>query len=200
MDVMKIEIVDISLLVPNTWNYNEQSPEMLEKVKLNIKQVGFVRPIVVRVSGKKFEIINGYHRWLACKELGFETVAIVNLGKVPDPKAKMLSVVLNELRGTPNPVKLGKIIDDVYHSDTWESLANLFPYTDVEIDNYKKLAAEDIKPVKEQEPESDDVAYTLMATSDQSKTIDLALSKFEDSVSQGEKLHSICMRYCAQNA
>lgn len=195
----ELQEVDLSLLVPNTWNYNEQSEEMLEKTKDNLKEFGQMRPIVVRESNGKFEIINGFHRWLSCKELGFKKVLINNLGKVSDKEAKLLTILLNELKGNPNAVKLAKLIDTLYGSDAWQDIARLLPFGDDEIENFRKIAAEAEQTMTAESQEkaegSEDVVYQMVVTDEHAKTIDMALEHFDESVTVGDRLYEIALKF-----
>lgn len=198
----KLQTVKLSKLVPNTWNYNEQSEEMLDKTKENVKHFGLMRPLVVREvnkgKGSYFEIINGYHRFIAAKELGFKEVLINNLGSVTDSEAKMLTVLLNELKGTPNAVKLAGLIDGLYGSDSWETISELLPFDDVEVENFMKIAAEAGKEIIEaskEEDEEKDVVYQMVVTDGHAETIDKALDLFEESLTVGEKFYEIILEF-----
>lgn len=194
----KLQTVHIGGIVPNTWNYNEQSEEMLEKTKENLKAFGQMRPIVVREYEEGYEIINGFHRWLSCKELGFDKVLVNNLGKVSDKEAKLLTILLNELKGNPNAIKLAKLIDSLYLSESWQELSNLIPFTDDEIENFRKIAAEAEQSLASdvsKEMESDEIVYQMVVTDEHAVTIDKALSHFDESVTIGDRLYEIALKF-----
>jgi len=133
--------VAITLLQPNPWNPNKQDPETFRKEKVSLQRFGFVVPIIVRpVPGsKKFEIIDGEHRWKAAVELHMEFVPIFNIGPIPDHEAKQLTIVLNELRGKPDEEKLGNVLKDLLASDTLERLTEVLPYTKERFGEIAKL-------------------------------------------------------------
>ena len=55
--------VDTKDLVPNTWNYNEQTEFMQGKLGKSLEKFGQVAEILVRESGDKYETIDGEHRY-----------------------------------------------------------------------------------------------------------------------------------------
>lgn len=82
-------VVDMSLVVPNEYNPkisfrdNKENMEEFEKIKASIVVAGQILPVLVReLDGGKYEIINGYHRYEAMKELGYSTIEVKNLGKI----------------------------------------------------------------------------------------------------------------------
>lgn len=46
-----------------------------EELKQSISEVGLVQPIIVKKTGKRYEVIAGHRRYLAMKELGEEKIA-----------------------------------------------------------------------------------------------------------------------------
>ncbi len=105
----KLLIVDINLLDANPWNPNEETPLMFDKVRSNIKEFGFIDPVLVREKDGRYQIIDGEHRWRAAKELGFTEVSIQNMGEIHEFDAEFLTVQMNNLRGEDNLVKRGQI-------------------------------------------------------------------------------------------
>lgn len=109
----ELKVVDINLLDANPWNPNEEALEMFDKVRSNIKEYGFIDPVLVREKNERYQIIDGEHRWRAAKELGFTEVTIQNMGEVHDWDAEFLTLQMNNLRGEDNQVKRGKILKDL---------------------------------------------------------------------------------------
>ena len=51
-----------------------------ERIKKSLQEHGQMDPIIVReIEDNKYEIINGYHRWNAMKDLGYYECEIKNL-------------------------------------------------------------------------------------------------------------------------
>lgn len=95
LDFTKLSVVPIDEVRPNPWNPKDKDTKSFADVKASIQENGLRGFIVVRdnpIEGSPFEIIDGEQRWRACKELGFEKVAIYNEGKVDDQRAQELTL------------------------------------------------------------------------------------------------------------
>lgn len=93
---------------PNAWNSRGMNKKEFEALKLSIKEHGQTQPIQVRSIKDGYEIIGGYHRWLAMKELGFLEVE-VNITPMNDDEAKIFSLQDN-IHGQDDLLRLGKLI------------------------------------------------------------------------------------------
>lgn len=131
--------VRVELLDPNGWNPNEQDDETFLKEKTSIRRFGFVVPIIVRPSGKRFEIIDGEHRWRAAIELGLTEIPVHDIGPIPDYEAEQLTIILNELRGKPNEKKLATSLKRLLASDTLDRLTEVLPYSKEQFGKIAKL-------------------------------------------------------------
>jgi len=104
----KSEYVPINKCRANAWNPRGMSKKELEALKLSIKERGQTQPIQVRPVKNGYEIIGGYHRWKAMKELGFSEVE-VNIVSMEDDEAKIFSLQDN-IHGQDDLLRLGKLI------------------------------------------------------------------------------------------
>jgi len=161
-DGIKVEVIALSSMKPNPWNPNKMSEETFAKEILSIKNNGFIEPIKVRVlPNNTYEIVDGEHRWRAAQSLGMVSVPVVNLGKIPDEKAKKLTIIANELRGAPEPVLLAALIKDLNATVSLDDLALELPMSSTELDSLIKsttafdwdavessLATEPIRPTE----------------------------------------------------
>jgi len=132
--------VKISELKPNKWN-PKIGPEddldvqqQYEEVVKSIKNHGLVEPILVRSSkeGKKlgfYEIINGYHRFLACKELKFDEIIVNDLGDVSDQEAKKLTIVTEEIKIPIDQAKLSQLLKEMLENEDLDKLVEGLPYS-----------------------------------------------------------------------
>lgn len=148
-------IVPIDEVHPNPWNYNRQAEKMFGKLTESMRKFGFVEPLVTRNRpAGGYEIINGEHRWQAAKVLQMSTVSIFNLGNVEEAKAKQLCIVLNELGGTPDLLRLSDLLRDINTSVVYDDLAAVMPFQPEELKtmlelqtfSYDGLASEDPRP------------------------------------------------------
>lgn len=118
--------VELGELRPNTWNPNEMDAVGYEKTRRSIRRFGFIDPITVRQAGDGFEIIDGEHRWRAARDEGLETVPVVIVEADTD-EAEQLTILLNELRGRPNPSKLAAVIQDLASRRSVNELEAVLP-------------------------------------------------------------------------
>ncbi len=146
--------VDPTKVRPNAWNPNEMSDEMFAKEIRSIETNGFIDPIKVRETPSGLEIVDGAHRVKAAIELKLARIPAVNLGPIPDDQAKKLTIITNELRGAPEPVKLAALLKELSMTTTTVDLALELPLSSLEIDSLIKsteefkweVAAEELTP------------------------------------------------------
>lgn len=120
---------------PNRYNYNKQNPATFNKLVESMRTFGFTLPIIVRRLGKgRWEIIDGEHRWRAAKELAMTEVRIIDLGEVSDERAKQLTIILNELGGSPDQVRLADLLRDINTDVSFDELLKVMPYSEKELD------------------------------------------------------------------
>lgn len=111
MDIQKIPVKNIK---PNDYNPNYMSEEEYERLKEGIRLTNgkYVEdnPILIRPldTENEFEMIDGFHRWKAFKELGFDEIGS-EIKKCTRQEAQILSVILNKDRGNLDYLQLSKI-------------------------------------------------------------------------------------------
>ena len=132
--------IKITELKPNEWNPKLKPEDDLDveqqygEVVKSIKTYGLIDPILVRSkrNGKDlgyYEIINGYHRFLACQELKFKEVVINDLGDMDDLQAKKLTIVTEEIKIPIDQVKLSALLKEMIKSEDLDKLAEGLPYS-----------------------------------------------------------------------
>jgi len=132
--------VNISELKPNEWNPKLKPEDDLdvqqqyEEVVKSVKTYGLIDPILVRSArnGKElgyYEIINGYHRFTACQELGMTEIVINDLGDVDDLQAKKLTIVTEEIKIPIDQVKLSHLLKEMMADEDLDALAEGLPYS-----------------------------------------------------------------------
>lgn len=134
------KVVDINLVQPNTYNpklnfrENEDNAKEFEKIKESIKIAGQIQAILVReIEGDKFEIINGYHRWEAMKELGFTEIEVKNLGKIDFDTAVSRALLTEDTKVPIDSIELASLIKELVTKEKpIEYWSELLPY-DAEI-------------------------------------------------------------------
>jgi ParB/RepB/Spo0J family partition protein len=176
--------VDPADLRPNPWNPNEMDPEQYAKALVSIERFGFVDPITVRTNDG-YEIIDGENRWRAARDRSLAMVPVTDLGEVPDSVAQQLTVVLNELRGQPNPLKLGALLKSLMASTKMETLLATLPYSREAIGQLTSLPTIDwseMRTLSDQPLPNGQVKgwveRTYRMPADAAKTIDLAIAQW----------------------
>ncbi|MBI3685491.1 ParB N-terminal domain-containing protein, partial [Candidatus Azambacteria bacterium] len=102
------QFVPLEKCKPNQWNPNRMNKKEFEALKLSIKENGQTKPIQVRPIKDGYEILGGYHTWLAMKELGLLEIEI-NGRKLNDDDAKIFSLQDN-IGGQDDIMRLGKLV------------------------------------------------------------------------------------------
>jgi len=112
--------VSIADIVPNKINPNRMSSSVFKKLKVSIKKLGMLNPLVVRQIGEKYEIIDGEWRYRAAKELGFSNV-LCKIVEVDDEEVKQL-LFASTIHGRHNIYETSKMIKDLSKKLTKEEL------------------------------------------------------------------------------
>lgn len=136
-------ILALDHLDPHPANANRMTPAMLAKLKTHIECSGDYPPLIVRrhpSDSDRFQILDGHHRALALRELGFDH-ARCEIWEVPDDNhAALLLLTLNRLHGEDDPRKRGLLIDQLRNTFGPEELAKLLPDRAEQIRALSKLA------------------------------------------------------------
>ena len=136
---LEIVFIKVDSIIPNIWNPNIVPEDILAKLRAEIRQHGLTVPITVRSSGNGYEIVDGYHRWLICKELGLQEIPCI-IQDFSDTEAKIKTLQLNYMKGSPIPVKLASLIHDLNKEIKLEDLSKRLPYEEAQLmDNLELL-------------------------------------------------------------
>lgn len=101
-------------LVKNPWNSNRVDRENFEKLKVSMKTLGAFKPIVCReLTDGSLQILGGFHRVEAAKELGWTEIDVYNLGRLDDNKAKEISLIDNTRYGKDDEELLAKLLEEM---------------------------------------------------------------------------------------
>lgn len=160
-------------LVPNPWNPNKQSERAYQAEIESIADNGFVQPITVRPHPEdktKYQIVDGYHRWLAIGEFmegkheaTDKLQPVLDTGLLPcvvldidEAQAKKLTVILNETRGRADLGELGQLLDDI-KIEFNDDLIRGLPYTENQLNDLLSLAEFDWDNLDDLIEEDEDV-------------------------------------------
>ena len=135
---MEITFIKTDLIVPNDYNPNIVPDDVLAKLRQEIAQKGLCEPIIVRRSGNGYIIVDGYHRWLICRELAIKEIPCI-IQDYDDTEAKIKTLQLNYMKGSPVPIKLASLIHDLNREIKLEDLVKRLPYTEPQLMNDLEL-------------------------------------------------------------
>lgn len=146
--------VEISRLCPNPWNTNSVSPENEMKLKASIERFGVFKPIICRtLADGTLEILGGEHRWQMARELGLDTVPVVNLGTISDERAKEIGLVDNGRYGEDDTLALAELLKDLGNTD---EIMSFMPFGDADLESIfsaTSIALEDLDAHDEELPD-----------------------------------------------
>jgi len=199
------QIVDLDKIQPNDYNPKpdfRESEELkieFEKLKNALKYHGQIDPLIVREIGEeKYELINGYHRWLAMKELGWKKAEVKNLGKISREEAIKKALTLEEIRIPLDVIEVAELLKNLKEAEV--ELEGL-PYLEEEIKEKIELLEFDWENFKETEEEEkpDITTLSIKVTQEQRKIILEAINKVmeKEKVKEGRALELICADFLA---
>lgn len=73
--------VEANLVFANDYNPNKVAPPEMKLLKRSIEADGYTQPIVCWKTESKYEVIDGFHRYLVGKEMGFDKLPVVVVNK-----------------------------------------------------------------------------------------------------------------------
>jgi hypothetical protein len=124
--LIEIDGQDLSF---NPWNPNKMDAFMYQKAIESIEQFGMVDPILVRDVLGGIECIDGEHRARACIDLR-RPIPAHSVGAIDDGLAKKLTIALNEIHGTADPIEMGKLLGDLMSGSSMDELLAGLPLTE----------------------------------------------------------------------
>ena len=99
--VSKVVWVDSELVYANDYNPNKVAPPEMQLLQLSIESDGYTQPIVVWETDGKYQVIDGFHRHLIGKKLGYSKLPVVIINKDRTDKADRIASTIrhNRARG-----------------------------------------------------------------------------------------------------
>ena len=186
-----IKKVPIELIHPNGYNPKAVESKEYYDVLESLKQNGLMSFIFVReVDGVDgFEIVDGEHRYLAAKELGYSEMYVYNLGRISEEEAKALTLWF-EVQVPFDNVELAPIVVELTKLDI------KLPYTEEQIEKFSELQKFDFDDYDEDEPVKEEEGFnnfTVRVTQEQFNFIQNKIKEIMDfeGVSEGRALELI---------
>ena len=136
-----IQSIALDKLVAHPDNPNRMSSSTFAKLVRNIERTGRYEPLVVRPSARKkdsFQIINGYHRCRALKQLGYNKADVI-VWDIDDEQADILLATLNRLGGSDVLAKKLALLKKLNSQMNARELSKLLPHSAARITRLTNL-------------------------------------------------------------
>lgn len=117
------EYIDSRLLDRSTWNVRVPSVN-LESLIDSIRVNGLLQPIIVRISGKRFEVVAGNRRLEACKRLHWVRIPCL-VREFSDKEAFEIGLIENIERKTISPVEEAQAFQKYVLKAGWGGVTEL---------------------------------------------------------------------------
>ena len=137
-----IDIVDLPVgdIEPDPKNPNVVSPELMESLREDILERGFVQPVLVRPYKGKYRVTDGEHRYRVLKEAGAETIPCV-IDDVGEDNGRLRLLTMNRLRGEFVPFKLAQVVGKLAETMDEDELARRLGMDEDEFDSLVGIEA-----------------------------------------------------------
>lgn len=110
LEKLDVVYVAVNAVRQNSYNPNRQSEHDFQLLCKSIGEDGFTQPIIVLKS--TMEIVDGEHRWRACKALGFEEVPVVFVDMSPE-QMRISTLRHNRARGSEDAGLAADVLKDL---------------------------------------------------------------------------------------
>lgn len=126
---LQVEMVPIDSLTPNEYNPNRQSEHEFDLLKRSIQEDGFTQPVLVMRDGK---IVDGEHRWRACKALGHTEIAVVKVD-MTEAQRRIATLRHNLARGSHDVELTANLFKDFEQLGALDWAQDALQLDDIEI-------------------------------------------------------------------
>ena len=202
---MQVCDLPLALLHEAPWNPNKMGPDLLAKLQRSIEDYGVVENLIVRPSGKGYEVLSGNQRLRVCREMGLQTAPclVINLD---DSHARLLAQALNRTRGEDDLGLKAMLMRSVLENIPEEEVLALLPESGASLQALASLGQEDLA-AQMQAWERAQAArlrhFAVQLTDAQLETVEEALASFMPQAkgvggnpnARGSALYLLCQRY-----
>jgi ParB/RepB/Spo0J family partition protein len=114
LEALNVQYIDVSKIIPNSYNPNRQSDSEFELLRRSMNEDGFTQPIVCVEGDVKdtYRIVDGEHRWRCAQELGYEEVPIV-VTPMTIEQARIATLRHNRARGSEDIELSAQVLRDL---------------------------------------------------------------------------------------
>lgn len=113
--VSNVQWVLSELVIANDYNPNSVAPPEMKLLQISIENDGFTQPIVVWQKEGMYEVIDGFHRHLVGKKLGFTHLPVVVINNDRSDKGDRIASTIrhNRARGKHKVDAMSEIVVDL---------------------------------------------------------------------------------------
>jgi ParB-like chromosome segregation protein Spo0J len=122
--VSNVQWVPAEQVYANDYNPNKVAPPEMKLLQRSIEADGFTQPIVVWKTEDGYEVVDGFHRHLVGKKLGYELLPVVVLNVENTTREERIAATIrhNRARGKHQVQAMSDIVVELSrrnHSDEW---------------------------------------------------------------------------------
>ena len=134
----RVSTIPVDRLTAHPCNPGRMSKRSFARLVRNIERTGLYEPVVVRRLGDRFQIINGHNRWLALRQLGYETIEAL-VWDLNDTEAEILLCTLNRLKGSDVLDRKLALLKRLNRKMEAREMAKILPFTSSQIERLGNL-------------------------------------------------------------
>jgi ParB family chromosome partitioning protein len=201
---LQIENLPIESVQPDPANPNELPDDLLDTLKQDVRERGFVQPVLVRpLEGEeeRYQIIDGEHRWKVLLELGAETVPAV-VEDVSEDDARLRNITMNRLRGSFVPIKLALLLADLNQRIPEDELRRRLGMDEAELKDSLRLAEftdelpDKVREATEREEKEAPEVLQFVLTKRDAKVVERVIGKLtNETTDRAKALVQLCREY-----
>ena len=133
LERLVVEHVPIESLAPNDYNPNRQSEYDFELLCKSIEEDGFTQPVIALRETRT--IVDGEHRWRACRALKHAEIPVVFTDMTP-AQAKIATLRHNRARGDEDVQLAAAVLKDLVKLGATDWVKDSLSLDSVELDNF----------------------------------------------------------------
>jgi len=142
---LEVIYLPVDSVTPNDYNPNRQSEHDFTLLCRSIAEDGFTQPIVVMRATK--QIVDGEHRWRACKALGHDEVPCVLVDMSPE-QMRIATLRHNRARGSEDAAMAADVIRELQELGAIDWAADSLMMDTVEIQRMLEIEAHEAAQVQ----------------------------------------------------
>lgn len=139
LEQLEVTYVPIDSIKPNKYNPNRQSEHDFKLLCASIAEDGFTQPVVAQRETK--EIVDGEHRWRACKALGYEEIPVVFTDMTAE-QMRIATLRHNRARGSEDEALAGEVFRQLASLGAIDHAKDSLQLDDVEVERMMKEMGE----------------------------------------------------------